>query len=126
MAFQNLVAQKLAQAAIGTSISTIYITPANTQAYVKDIDICNTTSGAITVYVYLVASGATAGTTGSNANAIFYNTNIPAYSVVQWTGTQILNGGKLDANGISTGGDTIQVKASAAGLNITVSGAQAI
>lgn len=114
MAFQNLIAQKLAQGAIGTSTSTIYITPPSTQAYIKDIDICNTTGGALTVYVYLVSSGATAGTTGSNANAIFYNTNIPAYSVVQWTGSQILNPA-----------DTIQVKASAAGLNITISGAQA-
>jgi hypothetical protein len=114
MAYQSIIAQKLAQAAISTSYATIYIVPASTQGYVKDIDIANTTSGTVNVYVHLVASGATVGTTDSNANALIYNASIPAYSTLQWTGTQILNTG-----------DSIQVKASATGLNITVSGAQA-
>jgi hypothetical protein len=112
--FQNIVAAKLCQAAIGTSYATIYTVPTLTQGYVKDIDISNTTSGTLNVYVHLVGYGATASTTGTNANAVLYNVAVPAYSTLQWTGTQILN-----AN------DTIQVKASAAGLNITVSGAQA-
>ena len=114
MAYQSVIAQKLGQAPITTSYSSVYIVPASTQGYVKDIDISNTTSSAITAYVHLVASGATAGTTGANANALLYNVNVPAYSTVQWTGTQILNAG-----------DSVQVKGSAAGLNITVSGAQA-
>jgi hypothetical protein len=112
--YQNIVAAKLCQAAIGTAYSTIYIVPNDTQGYVKDIDISNTSGSTVTAYVHLVGYGATAGTTGNNSNALLYNVNVPAYSTVQWTGTQILN-----AN------DSIQVKASATGLNITVSGAQA-
>lgn len=112
--YQNIVAAKLCQAPISTSYSTIYTVPALTQGYVKDIDISNTTSGAINVYVHLVAYGSTAGTTDGSANALFYNVSIPAYSTLQWTGTQLLNPN-----------DMIQVKASATGLNITVSGAQA-
>jgi len=112
--FQNIVAAKLCQASMGTAYSTIYTVPPNTQGYVKDIDISNTTGGAITAYVHLVGYGATAGNTGNNSNAVLYNVQIPAYSTLQWTGTQILNTS-----------DSIQVKASATGLNITVSGAQA-
>ena len=112
--FQNIVAARLCQAAIGTTYSTIYSVTGQTQSYVKDIDIANTTSSSINVYVHIVAYGATAGTTGTNSNAILYNVSIPPYSTLQWTGTQIMN-----AN------DMIQVKASATGLNITISGAQA-
>ena len=112
--FQNIVAARLCQAAIGTTYSTIYSVNGQTQSYVKDIDIANTTSSSINVYVHIVAYGASAGTTGTNANALLYCVPIPGWSTLQWTGTQIMN-----AN------DTIQVKASATGLNITISGAQA-
>ena len=115
MAYQSIIAQKLGQAAVGTSYASIYVVPAATQGYVKDIDISNTTGSTITAYVHLVSAGATAGTTGTNANALLYNVNVPAYSTVQWTGTQILNAG-----------DSVQVKGSLTGLNITVSGAQAV
>ena len=112
--FQNITAARLCQAAIGTSYATIYTVPTLSQGYVKDMDISNTTSSLINVYVHIVAYGASAGTTGTNANAVLYSTPIPANSTLQWTGTQIMN-----AN------DMIQVKASATGLNITISGAQA-
>jgi len=111
MAFNNITPLKLGQAAITTSYATLYTGPTNTRTYVKDIDVINTTATAIGIYISLVPSGDTAGT----ANALFYNTQLPPNTIVQWAGSQILNTG-----------DTIQVKASASGCTITVSGGEAV
>jgi hypothetical protein len=89
----------------------VYTAPANTRTYVKDIDIVNTTSATIGIYVHLVPSGGTAGT----SNALFYNTPLPLNTIVQWAGSQIIDAGA-----------TIQVKASAVGCTITVSGGEAV
>ena len=112
MAYQNITPLQLGQAAITTSYTTIYTVPSSpaTRTYVKDIDIINTTSATINIYVSLVPSGGTAGT----SNALFYNTPLPLNTIVQWAGSQVLNAG-----------DTIQVKASAVGCTITVSGGEA-
>jgi hypothetical protein len=107
MAFQSIVGAKLTQAPFTTAYVIIYTAPANSRVYVKDIDLCNTTSSAFTVYVNLVP----ATNSPTTANALFYNVNVPAYTTVQWTGSQILNEG-----------DTIQVKASAAGGAISITG----
>jgi hypothetical protein len=111
MAFDVITPAKLGQAAITTGVTTLYIVPASTRTFVKDLDISNTTAGNINVRVFLVPSAGTAATT----NALFYDVAVAASSVLQWLGTQILNAG-----------DTIQVQASAAGLTITASGAEAI
>jgi hypothetical protein len=111
MAFNNITPIKLGQAAMTTSYATLYTGPTNTRTYVKDIDVINTTATAIGIYISLVPSGDTAGT----ANALFYNTQLPPNTIVQWAGSQILNVG-----------DTIQVKASATGCTITVSGGEAV
>lgn len=111
MAFQNITGLKLGQAAITTAYTTLYTAPAATRTYVKDIDICNTTGSSIGIYVSLVPSAGTA----SASNALFFNAALPAYSTVQWCGMQILNAG-----------DTIQMKASADGCTITVSGGEAL
>jgi len=111
MAYYDITPAKLGQAAMTTSYATIYTTPANTRTFVKDIDIINTTGAIINIYVSLVPSGGTAGT----ANALFYYNALPAYTTLQWAGSQILGEG-----------DFISVKASAAGCTITVSGAEAI
>jgi hypothetical protein len=110
MAFQNIIGNRLAQAALTTSYVTVYTTPLLTRTYVKNIDICNTTAGALSLYISLVPSGNTAGT----ANALFYNTSIPANTTVQWTGSEIL-----------TPGDLISVKASAVGITVTITGGEA-
>jgi hypothetical protein len=44
-----------------------------------------------------------------------YNNALPAYTTMQWTGSQVLNAGT-----------TIQVKASAVGCTITASGGEAV
>jgi hypothetical protein len=111
MAYSNITPLQLGQAAITTSYATIYTVPANTRTFVKDIDIVNTTATAIGIYVSLVPSGGTAGT----SNALFYNTQLPPNTIVQWAGSQIIDAG-----------DTIQVRASALGCTITASGGEAI
>jgi len=111
MAYYDITPVKLGQAAMTTSYATIYTVPSNTRTFVKDIDIINTTSSIVYIYVRLVPSGGTAGT----SNALFYYNALPAYTTMQWAGSQI-----LDAGGF------ISVKASAVGCTITVSGAEAI
>jgi hypothetical protein len=110
MAFQNITGLQLGQAAMTTSYATIYTTPVNTRTYIKDITVVNTGSSSVSIYVSLVASSGTAGT----SNAIFYGNALPGNTTVQWTGSQIINAG-----------DTIQVKASATGCTITVTGGEA-
>ena len=110
MAFQNIVGNRLAQAETTTSYVTIYTTPSLTRTYVKNIDICNTTSGSLRFYIHLIPKGDTAGT----SNALFYNAPINANTTVQWTGSEIL-----------TPRDLIQIKGSAAGISVTITGGEA-
>ena len=110
MAFQDITGTLLAQAEMTTDYLAVYTTPANTRTYVKDITITNTTGSTIRIYVSLVPDEGTPGA----SNALFYNTILPAYTVVQWTGAQIMN--------VS---DTVQVKASAAGCTVNITGGEA-
>lgn len=109
--YQTVTPIKLGQAAITTSYATLYTVPVTTKTYVKDIDIINTTAATIHIYVSLVPKAGTAGT----ANALLYYNAIPAYTTMQWTGSQIMNEE-----------ETIQVKASATGCTITASGGEAV
>jgi hypothetical protein len=109
--FQNITAVKLCHVAITTIEVAVYTTPTLTKTYVKQFDICNTTSGALTVNVHIVPVGNTVGT----ANAIYYVTSVPANSLLQWRGIQVMNAG-----------DTLQVKGSAVGLTLTASGGEAV
>lgn len=109
MAYQNIVPVKFGQAAVAASptITTIYTVPGSTRALVKDIDIANTTAAAITIRLWLGSGTAT-------SNAIFYDTSVSANSTLQWTGTQVLNAT-----------EAIKAQASATGLTVTASGAEA-
>jgi hypothetical protein len=111
MAFNVITPAKLGQTAITTGVTTLYTTPASTRTFVKDMDISNTTAGSLNLRVFFVPSAGSAATT----NALFYDVAIAANTTFQWLGTQILNAA-----------DTIQVQASAAGLTITASGAEAV
>ena len=110
MAYQNVVGNRLAKAEMTTSYVTLYTTPLLTRTYVKNIDICNTTAGALRFYIHLIPKDASA----STSNALFYNAPINANTTVQWTGSEIL-----------TPDDIIQVKASAAGITVTITGGEA-
>jgi len=125
--FQNIVPKRLAQASSGaayanTSYASIYTVPSGTRTFVKDMDICNTTGSSVNVIVCFVPAASTTvlGTPGV-ANAIYYNVAIAANTTLQWKGTQILNGPADNTQA----GDTIQFKASAAGVTITISGGEA-
>jgi hypothetical protein len=111
MAFYDITPTKLAQAAMTASYVTVYTTPTNTRTFVKDVTIVNTTAAVINIYVSLVPSGGTAGTD----NAIFYNNALPAYTTVEWCGSQIMNEGGF-----------ISVKASTTGCTVTITGGEAI
>lgn len=111
MAYNNITPLKIAQAEMLTSYTSVYTVPTATRTFVKDIDIMNTTASAVGVYVHLVPAGVAVGT----GNALFYNVQIPPNTIMQWAGSQI-----MDHN------DTIQIKASATGCTITISGGEAV
>lgn len=112
MAYQLVTPVKLGQAAIGITTSTLYTVPAATRTYLKDLDICNTSSTTSqTVTVYLVPSAGTAGA----ANTLIPGVNIPPNGMFQWSGTQVMDTG-----------DTIQVVSSGTTITISASGGEAI
>ena len=111
MAFYDITPIQLGQAAITGTIATLYTVPTGVRTFIKDLNICNTTSGAVTANVHLVPKSGTAGT----GNAILYTYSVAANSVYRWTGVQIMNEG-----------GTIQIKGSTTGLTITASGAEAV
>jgi hypothetical protein len=108
--YQNVTPIKLGQAAILATVTTVYIAPALSRIYLKNIDVANTTNASKDLNIYLVPAGGTAGT----GNAIAYTIAVPAYTTYQWRGVQIMNPS-----------DTLQVLGSATGLTITASGGQA-
>lgn len=93
------------QGALATATTTQYTTPASRQDVYKCIDIANTTGAAITVTVYLVPTGNTAGT----ANEILPGVSIPANTTLHWTGTQVSNAGDFLATATSATGCTMTV-----------------
>lgn len=111
MAFQNITPTKLGQAAIGLGVTTLYTVPASTRTLLKEFSIANTTGAAINARVFLVPAAGAPGT----GNAFLYDVAVPANNALQYNGVQVMNAG-----------ETIQVQASAAGLTITASGAEAI
>lgn len=111
MAFQTVTPVKLGQGAMTTSPTVLYTVPAATRTFVKDMDIANTTGATLQAYVYLVPSGGSASPSTMLIPGIF----VPGNSILQWTGTEILNTG-----------DAIQVQASGAGCTINASGGEAV
>jgi len=114
MAFDTyLTPTKLGRGAIATSptVTTVYTCPVLTRAFVKSIDLCNTTASSLTITVYLVESGGTPGA----SNTLVPTITLPPNGMFQWSGSQILNAG-----------DTIRATASGAGVTINASGAEAV
>ena len=107
--YQSVVPNQLAASAVTTSTTTVYTVPASTRTIVKDINI--TAGSSITVTIYFVPSGGTAGTGNIFLNVAPVNTGA---SYFHWVGTQIL-----------PTGTTIQVVASGTGGNIFISGGEA-
>jgi len=99
--------QLLARKAMTTSVETLYTVPTGYQVNISEIDIANTSAGALTFTVYLVPSGGTA----VAANALLSTISVAANSAYQWKGSQVLNSG-----------DSIQSLASATTMTIMVTG----
>tara|TARA_R110000823_G_scaffold126785_2_gene254088 strand:+ start:79 stop:417 length:339 start_codon:yes stop_codon:yes gene_type:complete len=111
MAFQNIIGNVLIPAtAVTGAFVTLYTTPASTRTFLKCIDICNTTGGALTIFISLVAALGTAGT----ANALYSGYTIAANTTLSWRGLQVLPAGTF-----------ISVKSTTTGLTITASGGEA-
>ena len=116
MAFQNITANVLIPATGITAAAVILYTtpvvpaPLGTRTLLKSIDVCNTTSGALTLRIFLVATGGSPGTT----NALYYNYTVAANTTLSWRGLQVL-----------VAGTTIQVQSTGTGLTITASGGEA-
>ena len=110
MAYQNVTPMLLAQSAVTTDYIAVYTVPENTRTYIKDITVMNTTGSTKHIYVSLVPDQGTP----SASNALFYNTVLPGYTTLQWTGAQIMN--------VS---DTIQIKADAVGCTVNITGGEA-
>jgi hypothetical protein len=113
--YQNVTPVQIAQAALTTSYATLYTVPTNattpTRTYMKQIDVCNTTGGALTFNLHIVPTGGSVGT----GNALFYTQNVAANTTFSYAGVQVLPTSA-----------TIQVKASNTGLTITISGGEAV
>ena len=100
--------KKLGQGAIGTGTGTLaYTVPSSYKAIVTNIDVCNTTAGALTLTLHLVPVGVSVGT----SNAFAYGYSVAANSRFQWEGKQVLNAG-----------DFIQVIGRGTGLTMNITG----
>jgi len=107
--YQTATQMNLGQAALTTSIATLYTAPNLTLTSVQDITVCNTNSTAATFTIYLVQVTKSPGT----GNALFYQAAISGNQTVQWTGNQTLSAGW-----------TIQAQASTTGVTINIGGVQ--
>lgn len=102
--------KKLAQGAVGTGAGTLaYTVPTSYRTTVECIDVCNTTSGALSFSLHLVPTGGSV----LASNMLFPAVSIPAYSMVDWRGAQVLNAG-----------DFIQAIGSGSGLTMNISGTE--
>ena len=109
--FQSITPTKLGNLAVTASFQTVYLAPASIRALVKDINICNTTAGVLTVDLCVVPSGGTVGA----SNAILYAATIAANTSYRWQGLIVMNPG-----------DSLQIRGSAVGLTVFASGAEAV
>ena len=102
--------KKLCQGAITTGGGALlYTTPTGMRTEVLDINIANTTAGALTCALHLVPTGASATT----SNMLFPTVSVPANTLIQWTGVEVLNAG-----------DFIQGIGSATGITVNISGSE--
>ena len=72
-----------------TTATVLYTVPAGFKTEVLSIDLANTTAATVNCTIYLVPSGGSAGTT----NMLVPNSPIGGYSMMQWTGDQVINAG---------------------------------
>ena len=100
--------KRLAQTAVVNGAGTLaYTSPSGYRTELGYMNIANTTAGALSFTLHLVPVGGAA----AAANMIFPAVVIAANTVVQWTGSHIMNAG-----------DFLQAIGSAAGITLSISG----
>ena len=100
--------KNLAKSAVTTGSGTLlYTVPKEYKCDVSDIELSNTTAGAISIKIHLVPSGGSV----ADSNMMIPNISIPANTLVQWSGNQTI---------ASLG--FIQGIASAAGISVSING----
>jgi hypothetical protein len=102
--------KRLDQRQAAVAETTHYTVPGATSAIIREIVLCNTTSGSIAVWVSFVASGGTAG----DSNRVINNEVIPANSTVIFSFSQVL----------ATGGFVSCKAGAATSVTITCSGVE--
>lgn len=102
--------KRLDQRQAASTETTHYTVPGATSCIVKEIVFCNTTNGAISVWVSLVASGGTAG----DSNRVVSNETIQANSTTAFTFAQVL----------ATGGFISCKASSGTSVTVTISGVE--
>lgn len=100
-----------AELAVSPTLTTLRTTPSNSKDMVKDIVVSNNGNGIAVVDLYLIDSGGSA----DSSNVFFPSISIPANSVFQWSGLQVLESG-----------DTIQARSGISGVSCRISGGVAV
>lgn len=111
MAFDVITPVGMGSAELTVGLATIRTTPADSRDIVKEIDMANNGGDAADVSVHLVPSGGSADST----NRLIPTISIPANTVLNWNGVQVLDAGA-----------TIQASASVSGVTIIISGGNAV
>jgi P pilus assembly chaperone PapD len=102
--------KRLAQFQAAAADTTQYTVPGATSCIIKEIVFCNTTGGAISVWVSFVASGGTAG----DSNRVINSEVIQPNSTTAFTFAQVL----------ATGGFISCKAGSSASITTTISGVE--
>ncbi len=111
MAFDVITPVSMGSAELTVGLATIRTTPASSKDIVKEIDVANNSATSADVSVHLVPSGGSADST----NRLFPAVEIPANTVLNWNGVQVLDAGS-----------TIQASATVSGVTIIISGGNAV
>ena len=109
--YNNVPTSQLGQAAVGTSVGTLYTASTKVAAHVNGIVICNTAAPSALIYLFVVPAGGTA----SQANALFYGNPLPGNTTLDWQGYLIV-----------PAGGSIQGYASTTAVSITLSGGTSV
>lgn len=111
MAFDVITPVNMGQAELTVGLAIIRTTPADSRDLVKQIDISNDNVQASEVDVYLVPDG----DTPSAANLLIPSVEVPANTIMSWSGVHVLDAGS-----------TIQASATVASVTIKISGGNAV
>jgi hypothetical protein len=105
--YQSVVPAKMGQALISGGTTLLYTCPASSIAMLKDFDVANQGSTTVSVTVWAVPSGGSVGP----AYVIVPAIPLPANSILQWTGTQVMNAGDT-IQAVAAGGGLVSMKCS--------------